>query len=113
MWCLVFTLLHLLSGWGNICCLRLDYHCEWRELVKFDICAFLSQGWYFRDKWSAELGSSRVRLGTQSSEDWERVLLMFSETLLKPVGFIVIASAGEIVFSILNFFTRARDVEVT
>ncbi len=112
MWCLAFRVLHLLSGWGKVC-LRLDYHCEWRGVVKFDICASLSRGWYFRDQWSADLCSGRVRLSTQSSENLEPDSVLPMETLLKPVGFIVLTSTGEFVFSIPNFLTRARDVEVS
>ncbi|QDU10177.1 hypothetical protein V202x_35760 [Gimesia aquarii] len=113
MCCLAFRVLHLLYGWKKVCGLSCVYHGEWRRLVKFDLCALMSQGWYFRDQWIGDLCSGRVRLGTNSSENWEPVLLMIFESLLKRGGFIVMASTGAEIFSIPNFFTRARDAEVS
>ncbi|QDU11035.1 hypothetical protein [Gimesia aquarii] len=109
MSCLVFHLFPLLFCWWKIRCLSFDYHREWRGVVKFDICAVLSESWLIRDEWKHDLGSSRVQISTQSSEVREPVLLAIFESLLKRGGFIVIASTGAEVFSIPNFFPRARE----
>ena len=109
MWCLVFRLFSLLSCWWKVRCSSFDYHREWRGVVKFDICAVLSESWLIRDEWKHDLGSSRVQISTQCSEDREPVLLAIFENLLKRGDFIVMTSTGAEVFSIPNFFPRARE----
>lgn len=111
MWYLVFKLFYLLSGWSKVCCLIFNYHREWRGVVKFDFCALLSRGWYFRDQWMPSLCSSKVKWDTQSSDDWEPVSVLPAETLLKRGAFIVTGSTGEKLFTGKKNFLRARDVE--
>ncbi|QDT97405.1 hypothetical protein V144x_28800 [Gimesia aquarii] len=109
MWCLFFRFSSFLSCCWKVRCLNLNYHREWREVVKFDICAVLSESWLIRDEWKHDLSSSRVQIGSQISEDREPVLLAIFESLLKRGGFIVMTSTGAEVFSIPNFFPRARE----
>ncbi|QDT94578.1 hypothetical protein V144x_00080 [Gimesia aquarii] len=107
MRCLVLKLFLLIKA----CYLWCHHHREWREVVKFEFCAVLSEGWHFRDGEIAKSGSGRVRLSTQSSDDWEPVSVLPVETLLKREGFIVTGSTGEKVFTDKKNFLRARDAD--
>ena len=100
MWCLMCMLWRLYSGWWTVCGLSFGNHCKRGEVGEFLICAVLSESWFIRDRLRSDFVAGKVSLGTKSSEDWESVLVSPMEFLLKPVGFIVLRSAGAETFSI-------------
>ncbi|QDU11872.1 hypothetical protein [Gimesia aquarii] len=108
MWGLVFMLLGLYSHWWKVCWLNFGNRYKWGEVGKFMICAVLSESWSIRDRLWPHFVTGKVKLGTKSSEDWEAVFALPMEILLKPVGFILLRSAGENQFSIEKNGFRAK-----
>lgn len=100
MWCLVFVLLCVCSGWWRFYALSFGNCYKWGGVGKFLICAVLSESWLIRDRLGADFVAFKVNFGAKSSEDWEAVFGLPVEILLKRVGFILLRSASEKTFSI-------------
>ncbi|QDU11891.1 hypothetical protein [Gimesia aquarii] len=100
MWCLVFVLLRLYSGWWKVCGLSFGNCCKGGEVGKFDLCALMSRVWSIRDRLGLDFVAFKVNFGAKSSEDEEAVFGLPVEILLKRVGFMVLRSADAETFSI-------------
>lgn len=106
--CMSLLCILLLCVFYSLVILTVLYHCEWQGVVKLGLCAVLSLFGTVYEQWLALFSAKRLQSRVIVGEDSELLSGLPDEWLLKPVGFIVIESAGAKVFNIRKkILTRA------